>query len=145
MLNIGYTFTPHFAMRLSAGGGAHETTQQEVEAYVTSFALEAHYRFMPEERARPYLLAGLGGTTLGFTTGAFEAEARGGSAMLGMGMLYSLTQHFVFDFTARLDLINWNEIVLTQNLADGSSVELEQPVDDSGSAGKILFGFAWQF
>ncbi|MBI5710658.1 MAG: porin family protein [Candidatus Eisenbacteria bacterium] len=141
----GYGFTPHFAMRLTAGTAAHRTTQAAVEVYQSSVVLEAHYRFLPGERARPYVFGGLGGTDIRADQEGFHVQTSGALAALGVGVLYDLTGHLAADLTARLDLINWNSVKVTQDLPDGSTVRLENPIQETGSAGKLMLGLVWQF
>ncbi len=144
-LTLGYALTPQVALRFSLGAARHETTQRMVEAYHSAFAIEAHYRFLPHERARPYVLGGVGGSTIALSAGAFEAEMSGAAANFGIGMLYDLTQHLIADAGVRLDLINWSTVKVTHELPGGATLELEDPVDASGSAGKFLIGILWRF
>ena len=144
-LVLGYRFTPSFELRLTGSTARHETTQDGVEAHYGNGVLEAHYQFVPEQQARPYLYGGLGGATIRVDTQGFESEIKGGLAVVGGGFAYSLSPHLVLDFSARLDLINWDETRVTFRGTDGSELTLEAPVDDSGSAAKLLLGLVWEF
>ena len=141
----GYAFTPRFGMRLTAGTAAHRTTQAAVEVYQSSVVLEAHYRFLPRERARPYVFGGLGGTDVRTDQQGFHVQTSGALAVLGVGVLYDLTGHLVADLTVRLDQINWNSVKVTQDLPNGASTQLESPIEETGSAGKLMLGLVWQF
>jgi outer membrane protein W len=141
----GYAFTPHFSTRLVLGTAVHRTTQSAVEVYHSSAVVEAHYRFLPRERARPYVFGGLGGSDIRSDQEGFHVQISGGVAVLGVGMLYNLTEHLVADLTLRLDQINWTTVKVTQDLPDGSSIQLQDPIEESGSAGKLLLGLVWQF
>ncbi len=145
LLHVGYSVSPAVALRLAGSAARHGTTQEGVEADNGSLVLEAHYRFLPGERARPYLFGGFGGTTIRVSTGDFDTETRGGVVDLGAGIFYGLTRHLYLDLAGRLDLVNWNEIRVTKELADGTTLELKDPVDDSGSEGRFLLGILWQF
>lgn len=142
---LGYTFTSSFALDLALSFARHGTTQEAVEALLSSIAFEAHYRFLPAERARPYLFGGLGGSAMRVDSEGYSNEMNGGVAVLGAGVFYCLTNHLILDFSGRLDLINWDEVKVTVAVPDGGTLELAQPVDESGSAGKFQFGFRWQF
>jgi opacity protein-like surface antigen len=142
---LGYAFTAHFSLGLALGVVRHRTSQSDVEAYHSSITIDARYEFLSHERARPYLFAGIGGTTLALSRGDLESEVRGGVALLGAGLVYPLTRHFALDFGARLDRINWTEVQVTQQLPDGSEIVLEDPVDDEGGAVKFLLGAGWKF
>lgn len=144
-LGVGYTFTPSFALRLALGGARHETTQEGVELVHASITLEAVARFLHGQRAQPYLYGGLGGATLEFTSGRFESRTSGGVAVLGAGVEYHLTRHLALDAGARLDLINWDRVEVSAEIPGGGEVRLEDPVDESGSAAKLLLGLVWHF
>jgi opacity protein-like surface antigen len=144
LVHLGYTFTPRVCVRLAMGGAFHGTTIEGVEVSHSSATLEIHYRFLPGERARPYLFGGIGGATLEYRSGDFQSEVTGGVAVLGAGFLYHVTRHLLVDVAARLDSINWNEIRVRRRVG-GVWTEISDPVDDAGSAGKVLLGMSWQF
>jgi opacity protein-like surface antigen len=144
-LGLAYAFTPHFSLGLALAVAGHRTSQSDVEAVHSSFTIDARYEFLSHERARPYLLAGVGGTTLALARGDLESEVKGGVALLGAGLVYQLTRHFALDFGARLDQINWTEVRVTQQVPGGSEIVLEDPVDDEGAAVKFLLGAGWKF
>jgi len=145
LLTVGYAFTPGFALRLVAGGAAHETTRNGSEVNHVTATVEAVFRFLPGERARPYVFGGLGGADLKFTAGNLDSKVSGGAAVLGAGVVYRLTGHLGLDLGGRLDLINWDRVEVVADLPGGGTTRLENPVDDSGSAGKILLGAVWSF
>ena len=144
-VHVGYTFTPAFALRWSLGVAGHGTSRDAVEAYHSSSMLEAHWRFLPHERARPYLFGGLGGAVIETDAELYDSEIRGGAAVLGLGLLYNLTRHLLLDAQGRLDFINWNEAQLQLELPQGGTLELAAPVEDDGGALKFQVGVAWQF
>ena len=145
LVSVGYAFTPSFALRLAAGGARHETTHDGVEVNHASATIEAHFRFFPGERAQPYLFGGIGGASLRFDSEGLDSKVEGGLAVIGVGAIYRLTRHLSLDLAGRLDLINWNTIEVTAELPSGAELRLEDPVDESGSAGKILLGAVWNF
>ncbi len=144
-LNLGYTITPMFALRLAMGSAIHGTNWEGVEITRGSAMIEAHVRFLPQERARPYLVGGLGGTSLIDDRKGYDVETSGGVALLGAGVLFNLTEHFVLDFSTRLEMINWNKIKIRKELPGGTEIELESPVDENGSAATFRLGFDLQF
>jgi opacity protein-like surface antigen len=144
-LILGYGFTESFALYVSVSSAGHDTSQESVRAFYSTGTLEAAYRFLPGERVRPYLLGGLGGANVRIETDDYDSEISGGVAVLQGGVLIGLSRHLLLDAGIRLDLINWNRARLTRELPSGNTIQLESPVDDSGSAGKLLLGLAWQF
>jgi opacity protein-like surface antigen len=145
VLHLGYAFTPTFALRFAVAGARHETTKEDVEIDHLSATVEAVFRFLHGERAQPYLFGGLGGATLEFNSDVFDSKTSGGVAVLGAGFQYHLTRHLSLDLAGRLDLINWDKVEVSAELPGGETIRLEDPVDESGSAGKILLGVAWNF
>jgi len=144
-IHLGYTFVPAFALRLAIGMARHETTREAVEGFYNTVALEAHWRFLPQERARPYIYGALGGAGFMLDTDEYEGEISGGMAGLGFGLLYNLTRHLLIDLNTRLDLINWDEAKWTRDVPGIGEVSVSAPVDDDGSAWRFQFGLAWEF
>jgi hypothetical protein len=144
VLNLGYTFTPAFALQLAFGTLVHDTTVEDLQVAHTSLVLEAQYRFLPGERARPYLFAGLGGTTLEADSDDYDSEVDGGMAVVGAGMHVFMTRHLLLDLAGRIDLMNWERIRMRRERADGSTIQLDRPVDDGGLAAELRFGILWQ-
>lgn len=143
--HAGYAFNPMFGLRFSVAGARHETTLDGVELDHGSVTLEAHFRFLHGARAQPYLYGGLGGSALEFNSEDLDSRISGGVAVFGGGVLYHLTRHLSLDIAARLDLINWDKVEVNLRLPGGAEVGLEDPVDEDGSAGKLLFGLLWSF
>ncbi|MCK4414764.1 MAG: outer membrane beta-barrel protein [Candidatus Eisenbacteria sp.] len=144
-LYLGYTFVPSFCLRLTLGSARHETTRDAVEAFYNTVALEAHWRFLPQERARPYVYGALGGAVFNLDTERYDSETSGGMAGLGIGLLYNVTHRLVIDFNTRLDLINWDAVNVTYQLPGGGEVGIKDPIDDEGSAWRFQLGLAWEF
>jgi opacity protein-like surface antigen len=144
-LNLGYTFTPNFALRLAMGSAIHGTNWEGVEITRGSAVLEAQVRFLPGERARPYLVGGLGGTRLVDDREGYDVETSGGVGVLGGGVFYNLTEHLALEFSGRLEMINWTEIKFRKEMPGGADIELENPIDENGSAGVFRLGFDLQF
>lgn len=143
-LHLGYTFTPSFALQLAFGAVIHDTTIEGLEVAHSSVVLEAHYRFLPGERARPYLFGGLGGTTLEADVDAYESEVNGSMAIVGAGMHVFLTRHFLLDIAGRIDLINWDRIRFRHEQANGTAILLDRPLDEDGGSVELRFGILWQ-
>jgi len=142
---LGYNFTPSVQLRLAAGGAEHDTSE-DVTLRHDVLSLELHYRFLPQSRFRPVLFGGLGGTTLSISTDEYDAEADGGMAVLGAGALLHASDHFIIESSVRLELINWNEVTLRREIADGTFIELVDPVGE-GDGGAVRFdlGVGWEF
>jgi opacity protein-like surface antigen len=142
--HLGYAFTPCFALQLAFGTLVHDTSVEGLEVAHSSLVLEAHYRFLPGQRARPYVFAGLGGTTLEARSDDYDSEVDGGMAAVGMGMHVFMTRHLLLDLAGRLDLMNWDRIRMRRERADGTTIQLDRPVDESGLALDLRFGILWQ-
>ncbi|MBU1701828.1 MAG: porin family protein [Candidatus Eisenbacteria bacterium] len=145
VLNLDYTFTPAFTLRLAVGSALHETTQMDVEAYHACSLIEAQWRFLPMNRVRPYLIGGLGGTALRMDSSGSTAETSGGMTTIGAGFLYNFTKHLLWDMSVRLDLINWSHEKFRYEHTDGTTTELKAPVNGDGRAGKFHMGLSWVF
>jgi opacity protein-like surface antigen len=143
--HLGYAFTPVFGLRLTAIGAGHETTRDGISVSNASVTLEALVRFLHGKRFQPYALGGLGGATLQFNNEVLDTRTSGGTAVVGGGVQYHLSRHLALDLAGRLDLINWDKVEVTATLPDGSKAQLENPVDESGSAAKLMLGLVWNF
>jgi opacity protein-like surface antigen len=143
--HLGYAFTSVFGLRLTAIGAHHETTREGIGVNNASVTIEALVRFLHGKRFQPYVLVGLGGATLDFNNEVLDTRTSGGTAVLGGGVQYHLTRHLALDLAGRLDLINWDKVEVTAELPDGSKARLENPVNESGSAAKLLLGLVWNF
>jgi hypothetical protein len=64
---------------------------------------------------------------------------------LGGGLYSFLGEHFVFDAGLRFDLIGWEEETTRRTLDDGSTVIVLSPLQDDGTASKIILGVGWWF
>lgn len=144
-LLVGYRFSPLFSLNLTISSAMHETTQRDIEAYYGTFMIEGHFHFLPEERVRPYVLAGLGGVGLVVDTEGYESETRGGGMDLGFGMVWNLTDHLLLDTSLRLDIIEWDEVKFTRELPGGEEIKLIDPVEEEGGAGRFQLGLTWAF
>jgi hypothetical protein len=145
IITVGYAFLPQFALRFTGGTAQHSTSRSDVSVYHSSGVLEAHYRFLPARRVRPYVFGGLGGTDLRADHEGFRVRTSGGVAVLGAGLLGNLTDHLLADLSFRADWINWNKVEVSQDLPDGSTAQLESPIEESGGAAKLLVGLLWEF
>lgn len=144
-LGVGYSFNPSFHLQMSAASAVHTTSQPEVDVFHTTLALEAHWRFLQEQRGRPYMFVGLGGSSLDVDRDGPTVKATGGVSLIGLGFLYNLTRRLVFDAALRADFINWNSVSVREQAPDGRWVQLDDPVEESGSAAKLRFGLRWEF
>ncbi|NNF06313.1 MAG: outer membrane beta-barrel protein [Candidatus Eisenbacteria bacterium] len=142
-LFIGYDFTPVFGLRLAFANARHETNFVNNEVDHASATLEAHFRFNEGRQTRPYLFGGIGGASLINAAEPIETEVTGGVAVLGGGVQYQFSRRFSLDFGARLDMINWNEVRVTAEGNNGDRIELSDPVEEDGSAFKLMLGLVW--
>lgn len=144
-LLVGYTFSPLFSLCASMSGAAHETTREHVDAFYSTFFIEGQFRFLPKERVRPYLLAGIGGAALGVDGGGYDAETTGGGMVFGVGLLYNLSRYLLLDAALRVDAIEWDEIEFTRELPGGGEVSVADPIEKDGGAGRFQLGLTWAF
>jgi opacity protein-like surface antigen len=143
--HLGYAFTPVFGLRLTALAAGHDTTKEGITVTNGAVTIEALVRFLHGKRWQPYLLGGLGGTTLQFNNEVLDTRTSGALAVLGGGVQYHMTRHLALDLGGRLDLINWDKVEVSATLPDGSTAVLENPVNESGSAAKLSAGLVWNF
>ena len=144
-LGLGYSFNSSFYLQLSGASAVHTTSQPEVEVLHSTVVLEAHWRLLPAKRGRPFLFVGLGGSSLDVKGTGTSIQASGGVSVVGAGFLYNLTHHLILDAALRVDFINWEKVTVREQLADGRWVSLDDPVEESGQAGKFRFGLRWEF
>ncbi len=143
--SIGYTFSPLFSLCFAVSGARHDTSVEDVEAYYSTAYIEGHFRFMPQSRVRPYLVAGLGGAALTLDHDDYDSQTTGSALGLGLGMLLNLTDHLLLDAALRLDLISWDEIEFTRQLPGGQEIRLVDPLDEEGGAGRFQLGLTYAF
>lgn len=144
VLTGGYTFTPRFHVRLTAGSARHGTAVSDLEVERSLGTIEAHYRFMPGRQVCPYVLGSLGGNEVKADQGVNHVKFSGGMAGIGAGLLVGLSRHVAMDLTARLDGVNWNKAEWSQETS-GGTVKFEDPIEDSGGSARLELGFLWQF
>jgi len=142
---LGYAFSPAFLLRLSVSGATHESNFSNVDVRVSSAMLEAVYHVSTAGRLRPYVYGGLGGYALRSLQDRFEFESEGGAIDLGAGINYFVSRRVSFDLSARADFINWDKTTATVELESGEKLTVETPVDENGTAAKILFGIGVWF
>ncbi len=142
---LAYAYSPSFLLRLAFAGAPHSTDDPDVDVQVTSGMLEAVYSFPTKGNLRPYLFGGLGGFALRSLKDAFEFEADGGAVDLGAGVNYFVSRRVSFDLSARADFVNWDTTKATVELPGGDTITVETPVNESGTAGKIMFGIGVWF
>lgn len=143
-LLLGYGFTPSFALRFALSGSNHETSDSDVDVAYANALIEAMYVFRPGEMFRPYLLGGIGASSLESRQDPFRYETTGSCASLGVGLLYFVNEYFAFDAAGRLEFVTWEKASATLD-TDHGDITVETPVDDEGSAGKIFLGVNYWF
>ncbi len=144
-LMVGYTVSRRVSLYLATSFSEHETNRPGLETYYTTVAIEGHFQLMPRERVRPYLMGGLGGVGLTLDAEAYDSKTSGGVATAGLGLLWNITEHLLLDTALRLDFIEWDEIEFSRELANGSEIKLQNPVDEDGGAGRFQLGLTWAF
>ncbi|MEZ4648640.1 MAG: sigma 54-interacting transcriptional regulator [Candidatus Eisenbacteria bacterium] len=142
---VGYDWTRHFGLAFRMSGARHDTTLEDLTVAHNSAEIEAHWRPGSNPDVRPYLFGGIGGNTLRVDTDLADVDTRGGSAVLGSGVLVRLRGNFWFDLAGRLQFINWDEIEVTLSDGQGDQVSASTPVDESGTAGQVTVGVLWGF
>ncbi len=139
-IQVGYGIDPSLGLHLTIGSADHKTNQDGVKAAHATLALELHRRFLCGGRTQPYLIGGLGAAMVRVDAEGYESEIVGGMAVFGLGLLYGLTDRLFLDASARLDLVNWNKVRVIRHLEDGGEAKLTEPLEESGTAGKIRLG-----
>ena len=143
-LSLGYGFTPSFPLRLRMSFAGHETSDPAVDVTYASAVIEAAYLFRKGEQTRPYIFGGLGGFNLESRQDFFIYDTSGPGTVFGGGLLYFATPNFSLDFALRLEFINWEQVV-AKTVIGGTTFEVETPIDENGSSGKIIFGASYWF
>lgn len=153
---LAYGLTPSFALRAAVSGADHESTEPDVDFHFSSLSIEASYIFRTGSEVRPYLYGGLGIFSLDSTEGSgfisaspneadYEFETNGPGMDFGGGLYSFIGEHFVFDAGLRFDLISWDKETAEWTLGDGTKVSVNNPVDEDGTAAKLLLGAGWWF
>lgn len=141
-LFLGWGFSPSFPVRLSISAAQHDTSDPKIEVAYGSVTLDGMFLFRDPEVLRPYLYGGFGGFTLRSRQDALEWETTGPGILLGGGLFYFFGDTFALDFSLRGELVNWKKTRATLHTAAGD-VTVETPVEEEGSAAKLLFGASW--
>jgi Outer membrane protein beta-barrel domain len=144
-LSCGYSFSQLFSLNFAISGARHETNDADLDAYYTTALLEGHFRFMPDSRVRPYLVAAIGGAALNLDNDDYTTKTEGGVFGLGLGMLWNLTDHLLLDTSLRLDMIDWEDREFKKELPGGQELVLAEPVDDESGAGRFQLGLTYAF
>ncbi len=142
---LGYGFTPAFATRLVLSGASHETSDPDIDVQFGAGTLEAVYLFRAGAPFRPYLFGGVGGYSLESQEDAFHFETTGPGVTLGGGLLYFVSEHVGLDAALHLDFINWEKQTAEIEGPSGSTVVVETPIEEEGSAARFAFGLGWWF
>ncbi len=143
-LQIGYQFTPSFALRLYASGATHKTDIADVDILFSGGTVEAMYLFRPGQSFRPYLFGGLGGYAAESQRDEFTYSTEGPGASFGGGLYHFFTPHVSLHASARLEFVNWDTAKVSLETATGT-IEGEIPIDESGSAAKLTLGMGFWF
>jgi hypothetical protein len=138
-LQMGYAFDEAFLLRLYVAGADHATNDPDVDLRFAGGTLDLCYRFRPGQALRPYVFGGLGGYALESQQDALLYEVQGTGAAFGGGILYRLGRRISLHASARIEAVNWETVRAVYD-GPGGSIEVETPIDDSGSAVKLTLG-----
>jgi len=138
-LQIGYLFTPNFQLRLFAAVAEHETSDPDVKIQVGGSTLDAVYLFRAGRKVRPYVFGGLGGFTVESQQADLLYKAEGPGMALGGGVHVMLGRKVSLHGALRFEAINWDKVTATYS-GSGGSASVTVPVDEEGTAGKVLVG-----
>lgn len=138
-LQIGYLFTPNFQLRLFAAAAEHETSDPDVKIQVGGGTLDAVYLFRAGQKVRPYVFGGLGGFTVESQQADLLYKAEGPGMALGGGVHVMLGRKVSLHGALRYEAINWDKVTATYD-GPGGSASVTVPVDEEGTAGKVLVG-----
>lgn len=153
---FAYGLTPKFALRAAISGAGHESTEPNVDFHFGSLTIEAAFIFREGSDVRPYVYGGLGAFQLESNDGSglvgvlpteakFDYETNGPGMDFGGGLCSFIGDHFVFDAGLRFDLIRWEDETAKWTLQDGSTIVVNDVVDEDGTAAKLLLGAGWWF
>ena len=141
-LQIGYLFTPNFQLRLFAASAEHETSDPDVKIRFGGGTLDAVYLFRAGQKVRPYVFGGLGGFSLESQQADLLYEAEGPGMALGGGVHVMLSRKVSLHGALRYEAINWDKVTATYD-GPGGSASVTVPVDEEGTAGKVLVGIVF--
>lgn len=142
--SIEYRFAPRLICRLGAHSALHYTSGDDIEATRSGASLEALYLFRAASRTEPYLMVGLGATTIEFVQAEIQSSTQGEVASLGLGLLRHLGPRLALDLGLVLDRINWSEVEVRGTSGEGATIEFRDPVEEAGAAARLRLGFRFQ-
>lgn len=140
MLQVGYHFTPSFALELLGGGANHETNIQEIDVDLGLLQIFAVYRFVPGQQFRPYIKGGVGGYGLSFNGDGGDVTATGGGLAFGGGFSFFFTPHVALGIDFTHNIIKYDQIEL--KFAD---ITLGTEIDEEGSMSSLGLSFSYFF
>lgn len=139
-LQVGYHFTPAFALELSLGGANHETNVQDLDADLGLAQIFAVYRFVPGQQFRPYIKGGIGGYGLTFDGNGGDVTAKGGGLAFGGGFSFFFTPHFALGVDFTHNIIRYEEIELSFE-----DITIGTEIDEEGSMSSLGLSFSYFF
>lgn len=143
-LRFGYLWAPGFFLRLSMTASGHDTNKSDVDVIYSRGTVDAGYLFRDGEEVRPYLYGGIGGFNLQSRQDNWKYDTSGPGAVLGGGIYWFATPSFALDFGGTLEFMNWEQTRSEVEIGN-STIVVETPVDQDGSAAKIEFGASYWF
>jgi hypothetical protein len=141
-LFFGWGFTPSFPVRLSLSAAGHDTSDPDIEVAYAGVTIDGMYLFRNPEPLRPYLYGGVGGFALRSRKDALDWETTGPGILGGGGVLYFFGDTFALDFSVRGEFVNWEKTRATLHTPAGDFTA-ETPIEEKGTAAKILVGASW--
>jgi hypothetical protein len=139
-IQLGYHFTPSFALELSFGGANHETNISEIDTDIGLAQIFALYRFAPGQPFRPYIKGGIGGYGLTFDGKGADVTAKGGGLAFGGGFSFFFTPHFALGIDFTHNIIRYNEIELSFD-----DITIGTEIDEEGSLSTLGLSFSYFF
>jgi hypothetical protein len=136
---VAYRLDRSLLLRIWIGGAEHPTSDPDIDLVFAGGTLDLCYLFRPGAALRPYVFGGLGGYSLFSQQDAFRYEVMGPGAVIGVGVFHRLGRRISLHGSARYEAANWERVRATLD-TPGGAVEVETPVEDSGSAAKLTFG-----
>lgn len=143
-LILGYAFTPEFFVRFNLCASGHETNREDVHVAYANGTVEAGYLFRAREEVRPFLYGGVGGFVLESRHDDWRYETNGPGVTFGGGIYWFLTPSSALDFGVRLEFMNWEETTAETEVGH-TTVAVQVPVDEDGSAAKVHAGWSYWF
>ncbi|MFQ5601170.1 MAG: outer membrane beta-barrel protein [Candidatus Krumholzibacteriia bacterium] len=109
-LQLGYAFTPSFALEVSLKSTEHDTRATDVGARFHQVQIDAVAPLRLRGRVRPYLAGGVGGAGLElFGSGIDDTTISGAQIDMGAGVEVHASRHLAFSLNYRYAIQDFKE------------------------------------